>query len=144
MAPSPLKLLDHSRLLLRLEKHRKLLTIIKTALPAPLDARCLDCCINDKNSLLVFCENAAWAFNLRFYAEHILSGVRAHGEYVSSVQIRIAAPAVEPSNRHARTQHVNRHAAAKAIGAIADAMPQDDLGKSLNRLAATLASTESR
>ena len=141
MAPSPLKLLDHSRLLLRIEKHQKLLTVIKASLPAPLDAHCLDCCINDKNSLLVYCENAAWAFKLRFYAEHILSGIRAQGECVNSVQIRIAAPALAPPNQKAQTRHVNHHTAAKAISVVAATMPQDDLGKSLGRLAATLAST---
>jgi hypothetical protein len=138
MAPSPLKLLDRSNLLLRIEKHQKLLTIIKAALPAPLAAHCLDCCINDKNTLLLYCENAAWAFNLRFYAERILSGIEAQGKYIDSVQIRIAAPIPEPPRQNARRPRVNHHTAAEAVSMVAVTMPQDDLGKSLGRLAATL------
>jgi hypothetical protein len=143
IAPSPIKLLAHTKLLLRLAKHQKLLALIKAALPAPLDERCLDCCVNDKNCLLIYCENASWAFSLRFYAEHILSGIRAQGERVDSVQIRITTPTMAPPQRGGRHQYFSHNTAAEAISVVAATM-QDDLGKSLDRLAATLSSTERR
>jgi hypothetical protein len=140
MTPSPLKLLDHSKLLLRIAKHQKLLEHIKAALPPPLDSHCLDCCINDKSCLLVFCENSAWAFNLRFYAEHMLTSARNQGERINSVQIRVISPILGQSPQKARPQHFRHQAAATAISDVAATMMQDDLGKSLDRLAATLSS----
>jgi len=139
---SVLSLSEHSKLLQRMAKHRELLSFIKAALPSPVDTHCLDCSINDKGCLLVYCENAAWAFNLRFYAEHILSGVRAQGERANSVRFRVLAPSLEKLDRHTRRLDFNRNSAAEALSVVADTMPQHKLGLSLHRLALTILSTK--
>ncbi|QFY42043.1 DUF721 domain-containing protein [Candidatus Methylospira mobilis] len=141
-AASVLSLSGHSKLLLRMAKHRELLSLIKAALPSSVDAHCLDCSINDKGGLLVYCENAAWAFNLRFYAENILSGVRAQGERVNSVRFRIVAPSMTQPGRKSRRPDFNRNSAAEALGVVASTMAQHKLGLSLHRLALTLLSTK--
>lgn len=141
MASPPIKLLNDSKLLLRIEKHKKLLACIRDALPHPLSEHCLDCCVTDKNSLLIFCENAAWAFNLRFYAEHILSRLLGYGEPINSVQIRLLPPLTSDTTQKTRKEYFNCHTAANTLKALAVSMPQDDLAKSLNKLIETLSST---
>jgi len=75
--------------LLTIEKHQKILKLIRFALPYELAQEVRDCAIKNSN-LLVFTTSAAWASQLRFYSQAILSSVHLNGhESIDKIQLKV-------------------------------------------------------
>ena len=79
-------------LLVKVDRHRKLLDIIRSGLPETLAQHVHSCVIRD-TKLLVYTESAVWASQLRFYSRVIQEVTRSkHGEYIEMTQVRIIPP----------------------------------------------------
>lgn len=72
-----------------IEKHRKVLQIIRSTLPETLVNKARDCVIKD-TKLLIFTTSAAWASQLRFYSEAIRTAVNSNcNESIEKIQLKV-------------------------------------------------------
>ena len=70
-------------------KHQKILGIILSVSPKPIQPHIKDCVIN-QNKLLIYVDSAVWATQLRFFHSQIKEAVNSQSsEKVSHIRIRI-------------------------------------------------------
>lgn len=76
-------------LLIRVEKHRALLKIIREALPQALGMRCMDCLAKEDGRLIIFTDSQAFAAKLRFYAPLMAEKLSLNGFEFKDISLRI-------------------------------------------------------
>lgn len=77
---------------LTIEKHQKVLQVIRSSLPEALANEAKDCVVKD-TKLLIFTASAAWASQLRFYSPAIRTAVNAKcNEKIDKVQLKVLEP----------------------------------------------------
>lgn len=122
----------------QIEQQQKLLTLIRSVLPQPLQAHAVHCVI-DRNKLIVYAESANWASQLRFYRTAILGAIaKMPNHSVSILQFKISEPIRPQTERPARGANLPGAASIADIRQNADACKDDPLASSLLRLSATL------
>lgn len=83
-------------LLVKVDRQKKLLNLIRTGLPETLAQHVHSCVISDRK-LLVYTGSAVWASQLRFYSRIIQEITRSQsGEFIEVTQVRIIAPTGAP------------------------------------------------
>ncbi|WP_165917818.1 MULTISPECIES: DciA family protein [Methylomonas] len=123
----------------QVEAQQAMLGIVKSALPAALVGHAVHC-VASGSQLLLYCDSASWASQIRFFNRAVLDKLHAAGHpYVVRLQVRIVPPMVEPI----RPKRTPRLPSAENVGLIAQqfkpADEQDVLAVALTRLGATLA-----
>lgn len=74
---------------LTIEKHLKVLQVIRSSLPESLANQAKDCVIKD-TKLLIFTDSAAWASQLRFYSQAIRTAVNSKCiEEIDKIQLKV-------------------------------------------------------
>ena len=74
---------------LTIEKHQKILQVIRLSLPETLANEARDCVIKD-TKLLIFTASAAWASQLRFYSQAIRTAVNSKcNENIDNIQLKV-------------------------------------------------------
>lgn len=77
---------------LTIEKHQKILQIIRSSLPDSLANQAKDCVVKD-TKLLIFTDSAAWASQLRFYSQAIRTAVNSKcSENIDNIQLKVLDP----------------------------------------------------
>ncbi len=80
-------------------RHQKILGIILSVSPMPIQPHIKDCVINH-NKLLIYVDSAAWATQLRFFHSQIKEAVNSQSsEKVNHIRIRIFSPAPYQSEK---------------------------------------------
>ncbi|MBD9354467.1 DciA family protein [Methylomonas albis] len=125
--------------LAKIAAQQALLAIVRTALPADI-AKHAVYCVASGLQVLLYCDSASWASQIRFFNRAILDKLHGAGHpYIVRFQVRIVPPTGEPF-RPKRTPHLP---SAENVGLIAQqfkqADEQDVLAAALTRLGATLA-----
>ncbi len=125
--------------LAQITAQQALLNIVRTALPADIAPHAVHC-VTSGSQMLLYCDSANWASQIRFFNRAVLDKLYADGHpYVVRLQVRIVPPMVEPI----RPKRTPRLPSAENVGLIAQqfksADEQDVLAAALTRLGATLA-----
>jgi len=83
-----------------MERHRRLLHVVRQALPAFLSEHCFDCVIKE-NELLIYTDSSVWASQLRFYQATLLDAIRSssYAIIINHIHIRISVPDLPRSCR---------------------------------------------
>lgn len=123
----------------KLAAQQKLLAIVKTALPPELAKQAGHCVVSGSSSLLVYCESASWASQIRFFNRAILEKLHSVGlNHLTRLQVRIAAPIVGP----AKLKRQARLPSAENVGLLTRHLSSgaalDELDTALARLGVTL------
>ncbi|HYE35835.1 DciA family protein [Methylocaldum sp.] len=84
----------------QIERHRRVLSAARKALPGFLADHCVDCVIKP-DQLILYVDSPAWASQIRFYALHLLPRIeQSTGHRFRNLQIRNVLPAViEPLDK---------------------------------------------
>lgn len=83
-------------LLIQVDRQKKLLEIIRTALPESLAIQVQSCVIKDRK-LLLYTDSAVWASQLRFYSRAIEEIIRSrYGDTIDMTKVRIIASTKAP------------------------------------------------
>jgi hypothetical protein len=125
--------------LAQITAQQALLAIVRTALPADIALHAVHC-VASGSQLLLYCDSASWASQIRFFNRAILDKLHGAGHpYIVRLQVRIVPPMAEPIRR----KRTPRLPSADNVGLIAQqfnsADEQDVLATALTRLGATLA-----
>ncbi|MBD9359265.1 DUF721 domain-containing protein [Methylomonas sp. EbB] len=125
--------------LVKITAQQALLAIVRAALPAEIAPHAQHCVVSGAQMLL-YCDSASWASQIRFFNRAILDKLHAAGHpYIVRLQVRIVPPIAEP----VRPKRTPRLPSAENVGLIAQqfklADEQDVLAAALTRLGATLA-----
>jgi len=123
----------------KINAQQALLTIVRTALPAEIAPHAQHC-VASGAQILLYCDSASWASQIRFFNRAILDKLHDAGHpYIVRLQVRIVPPTGEPI----RPKRTPRLPSAENVGLIAQqfkpADEQDVLAAALARLGATLA-----
>lgn len=125
--------------LVEITAQQVLLAIVRTALPADIAQHAVHC-VASGSQMLLYCDSASWASQIRFFNRAILDKLHGAGHpYVVRLQVRIVPPIAEPI----RPKRTPRLPSADNVSLIAQqfklADEQDVLAAALTRLGATLA-----
>lgn len=123
----------------KLAAQQKLLAVVKAALPPALAQQAVHCVVSGASCLLVYCESASWASQIRFFNRAILEKLHSVGlNHLTRLQVRIAAPIAGP----AKLKRQARLPSAESIGLLTRHLPsgaaRDELDTALARLGTTL------
>ena len=122
----------------QIEQQKKLLSTIKTALPAQLAEHAQHCVITEKK-LLLYTDSAAWATQLRFYNKAILKVIEPITRHrIEILQIRISEPIDSQPEKPKRTAKIPAPDKIAAIRSNATDHSDDPLSRALLKLSATL------
>ncbi|WP_020483775.1 DciA family protein [Methylomonas sp. MK1] len=115
-----------------------LLGIVKSALPTALAEHAVHC-VASGSQLLLYCDSASWASQIRFFNRAILDKLHGAGHpYIVRLQVRIVPPIAES----VQPKRVPCLPSVENIGLICDQAQRGDeldvLGAALARLGATL------
>ncbi|CCE22401.1 DciA family protein [Methylotuvimicrobium alcaliphilum] len=123
----------------QVEQQKKLLKIVREALPDHLKERAVHCVI-DRNKLMVYADSANWASQLRFYRTAILGAIdKIPSQQVDILQFKITE-ALHLQVEQPEERHVNVPCAASIaeIRHNAEAREDDSLACALLKLSLTL------
>lgn len=126
----------------RINKHSRVLLLVKKSLPPQLRDHCLACVVAN-NKLIVYTDSPVWASQLRFHQDSIIGGlaglVPSIDFYRVVIRVLLTPSIPEPKIRYPKAIRAETietlHSGAKAINDMA-------LKKSLFRLAMTLRRTK--
>ncbi|MCQ8116227.1 DciA family protein [Methylomonas rosea] len=125
--------------LAQITAQQALLAIVRAALPSDIAPHALHC-VASGSQLLLYCDSASWASQIRFFNRAIVDKLHGAGHpYIVRLQVRIVPPIAEP----VRPKRTPRLPSADNVGLIAQqfksADEQDVLAAAMTRLGATLA-----
>lgn len=125
------------KLISQIEKHRKILPLIQSAVPDKLADQILDCVVNDRK-LLIFISSANWASQLRFYSQSILKAVNSGtAGSIDKVQMRIVSlESTKPPLK--KMPEVPSKENIELIRSVGKSAPEGDLKRALLSLSDTL------
>ncbi|OAI03055.1 DciA family protein [Methylomonas methanica] len=115
-----------------------LLAIVRTALPADIAQHAIHC-VASGAQMLLYCDSASWASQIRFFNRAIVDKLHEAGHpYIVRLQVRIVPPIAEP----VQPKRVPCLPSVENIGLICDQAQRGDeldlLGAAMARLGETL------
>jgi hypothetical protein len=124
----------------KIKQQKELLSAVRKILPDAL-ATHVQYCLLSGSKLLVYTDSAAWATQLRFYHQKLLSAV-AHlaKDSAKNVQIKILIEQVGPSIHHAETAIIPADEKLASIRSLCFSAPENELTIALLKLVKTLES----
>jgi hypothetical protein len=124
----------------RIALHEDLLRKIKANLPEIAARHCLYCVAKEDGSLLLYTDSQAFATQFRFYAPTILAKLNAGGNsFIKQIGIRNLNLDAPPASEKAMPpMHTPSTETIKAVKASSATAGDDELGKALARLAASM------
>lgn len=123
----------------QLEQQQKILDRVREILSEPLAQHVLHCVKNDKN-LLIYTDSAAWASQIRFYKNAILTAVATmNGSEAENMQIRILKDQFEPKQRTVEKPQIPSPENILLIQNQSENVADKELQRALQKLSATLA-----
>ncbi len=112
---------------------------IRGVLPPPLSRHVFHCVKNDKK-LLIYTDSAAWASQIRFYNNDLLTAIASTDEPAAeSLQIRILADRFDPEKKSIEKPHVPSPENILLIRNHSENIADEELKRALQKLSATLA-----
>ncbi len=119
-------------------EQQKLIEIVRIGLPTHLAGH-VQHCVESGPSLIVYCDSAAWASQLRFCTKAILEQLRTAGRSrITKIQVRLV-PQEIGSAASKRSPRLPSAAAIESIcGNLADGSDSDELAAAMARLRVTL------
>jgi hypothetical protein len=123
----------------RIQQQKTLLQTIRAALPDTLSNRVQHAIVNG-NKLVIYCDSAAWAAQLRFYEKALLANILPVSKNTDTLlQIKLVIETVGPSQtRHEETAHIPAPDKLEAIRSYCLAVPENELTAALLKLTETL------
>lgn len=122
----------------QIDQQKKLLSLIKSALPDHLKERAAHCVI-DRSKLIVYADSANWASQLRFYRAAILGAIdKSPYRPVDILQFRITEPLQPESAEPVRPAKLPGKSSIANIRRNAELREDDPLAGALLRLSETL------
>jgi hypothetical protein len=117
-------------------EQQRLLTLVKSVLPAELAAHALHCVVSGQR-LLIYTEAASWASQIRFFHQVILNKLLASGQRnLSNLQVKVSPPAASSEPR--KLKRLPSAETVRETFAQFDEESHDDLNAALSRLGKTL------
>lgn len=122
----------------QLEQQRRMLERIREVLPLPLSRHVFHCVKNDKK-LLIYTDSAAWASQIRFYNNALLTAMASvDGPAAETLQIRILADRFDPEKKPSEKPHVPSPENILLIRNHSENVSDKELKQALQKLSATL------
>lgn len=115
-----------------LQEQERLLSLVRSLLPPPLDCHCLYV-QHRENSLLIYTESSAWASRLRYFSNNLRNQLQEKGIHFGKINVRVLI-----DNQHKTV--TRRHATplssrnASLIRDVAEDIQDADLSAALKRL----------
>lgn len=123
----------------QLEHQRKILDRVRGILPDPLAQHVFHCVKNEKK-LLIYTDSAAWASQIRFYKDAILTAFAAmNGPTVEDLQIRIFRDVCDPHTKSVEKPNIPSPENILLIRNQSENAADEELKQALQKLGATLA-----